>query len=726
MLRLLCALGLGLLGISVEGASSRWRWANPQPHGNNLNDLVHHVDRGYVMVCDRGQLYTSPDAVVWQAHELNLRTQLRAATFLGSRLIVTGEAGQVVWSDDLKTFHPLEPGSTDWLEGVAASPTRAVAVGDNGAVYTTDDGALWTQRPLPPAQRTWLRSVAWGGTDPGFFVAVGEGAMILTSPDGVTWTTRAVTFPNGAHLNRVVWAGGGFVVVGDSGTVIFGNAAGASWVRQQGSGATGDLNAAAARVNASRLVAGDLEVLHAGVSIGSVAWTDQTDPGKPAPAPLANYLSALWDGSYFLLGGRTGLLVFGQPTATAGQFNWTPYPSPTRNWIFDLGTATSFGTNISATCVNGAVQFSTNRTTNTFYIGAGDYSTLLHSDQGVTWRTALAPASATNTTFLGIGGNLNGLIAVGSGGMVAFSPVAYEPFVTTNRCASGTVVTETVVTNHLNTLGLAWQAVTSPTTVDLQGASASDSRYVISGAGGFLATSDNGTDWTPRTSGTTAFLSGIEAWPGGFVAVGDAGTVLTSPDGASWTPQSSGTTNWLYRVRHAQGLFVAAGQNGTIATSPDAVTWTLRPTGVTNWLNDAEFVHDRWFVVGNQGTVFTSPDGVTWTRDESLITGKSLYSAATLRGQLVTAGIEGIILRTQVGPFPGPVTIADHPHDAAENVFLFTGFPDQRFRLDRSQNLQSWQPDTELEITDPSGALLFLSDKPNAVDQQFFRAPEVP
>jgi hypothetical protein len=94
---------------------------------------------------------------------------------------------------------------------------------------------------------------------------------------------------------------------------------------------------------------------------------------------------------------------------------------------------------------------------------------------------------------------------------------------------------------------------------------------------------------------------------------------------------------------------------------------------VTNWLNDVEFVAGQWFVVGNQGTVLSSPDTVTWTADPTLITGKSLYAATTLHGQLITAGVEGVILRAQIGPFPEPVTLANYPKLETEQLFLSPG-----------------------------------------------------
>lgn len=726
MPRIPCALGFifALLTLALNAAAPQWRWSNPLPHGNNVNDFAYRTNRGYVQVCDQGQIYTSADSVAWTRHDLGVRQQLRAVDFFGNRLVATGESGLVVWSDDLVSFHSANLGTANWLESVAVSPSRLVAVGDNAALYTSDTGTNWTLHPLPAGQQAWFRGAAWGGNSPGFFVVVGEDSLVLTSPDGLTWTKRTVTADNGAHLNRVVPAGDGFVAVGDSGTVIFGNAAGTSWVRQQASGATGDLNAAAAASATTRLVVGDQEARVAVISVNSVSWTTQTSASLESPAPIANYLSALWDNELFLLGGRTGLLVFGQPTLASGQFAWNPYPSPTRNWLFDLTTATATGTNISVTSNGGSPLYTTNRTTNTFYVAAGDRATLLNSDDGVRWASSLAPASATNRTYFGVGGSERGLVAAGSGGTISFSPVDYSALVTTNRFTSGATTTDVVLTNWFNTLGLAWYAVASGTTNDLQAIAASSDRYVIGGANGFIATSGDGTNWTAQASGTTRYLSGLEAHPGGFVAVGDAGTILTSPDGLTWTSQVSGTTNWLYRVRAAEGQFVAVGQNGTITTSSDASTWTLQPTGLTNWLNDVEFIAGQWYAVGNQGTVLISPDGQAWTRDTTLFTGKSLYTVATLRGQLITAGIEGIILRAQVGPFPRPVTLANYPRTPTESLFLFVGSPDQSFQLERATDLLSWQPETSLEISDPSGALLYLSPRTNDMNRQWFRAVE--
>lgn len=60
---------------------------------------------------------------------------LRGAAWMGNRLLITGEEGTALWSDDGVGFQPaaVVPPTTDWLEGVAATEAVAIAVGDNGA-----------------------------------------------------------------------------------------------------------------------------------------------------------------------------------------------------------------------------------------------------------------------------------------------------------------------------------------------------------------------------------------------------------------------------------------------------------------------------------------------------------------------------------------------------------------------------------------------------------------
>src|SRR5439155_12150958 len=131
----------GSLGVSFP---LRWHWSNPRPHGNNIVDMAYSPTLGLgVQVAERGQLYTSDNLSTWLSRDSGVTNALRAVTFFGSRIVVTGEAGVVLYADSVMDFRPgtlLDGATGDWLESVAASAQRLVAVGDNGAVYTSTNG----------------------------------------------------------------------------------------------------------------------------------------------------------------------------------------------------------------------------------------------------------------------------------------------------------------------------------------------------------------------------------------------------------------------------------------------------------------------------------------------------------------------------------------------------------------------------------------------------------
>src|SRR6266576_198333 len=209
-----CLLFLHSLDSHGVNFPLRWRWSNPRPHGNNVLDMAYSPLLGLgVQVAERGQLYTSDDLSTWLPRDSGVTNALRAITFFGPRIVITGESGVVLYADspaDVIAGILLDGPTGDWLEGVAASPQIVVAVGDNGAVYTCTNGVSWSRQSLPnPYGQTWLRGVAFGNNT---FVAVGENGFIASSSDGTVWMNR--NSGTTTHLNRVAFTSGFFTAVG--------------------------------------------------------------------------------------------------------------------------------------------------------------------------------------------------------------------------------------------------------------------------------------------------------------------------------------------------------------------------------------------------------------------------------------------------------------------------------------------------------------------------------
>ncbi len=716
-----------------------WRWSNPAPFGNNIADLAYHANNPLVAVADSGQLATTWDLSTWTLQDTGTRRWLRAATWFGNAtngaaalLVVAASEGVILASADATDFHLVDLGTTDWLEGLATSGTRLVAVGDHAAIYTSGNGTNWTRNAVGFTE--WLRGVAYRNGGP--FVAVGENGRIATSPDGVAWTKR--TSGVTTHLNRAspfhIGNVDGVLVAGDGGVALYSTDSSAKTWTVARTDVTADLYVATQETrtdfavkNGALIIAGDEEVRSGTVIGGNLRFTDDTSSSRSFPAPRATYFAGLSTGQRLILAGRAGQIVHGvRASLFSSAIDWTEPSSSPRGLLFGAATNVAFGTNITSRFANDAVLLSTNRTTNTFYVAVGDGPTILQSDAGVEWTTALVPTNAVGQVLLSVAPGPGMLVAVGSGGTILSSTVAYSSLVTTNLYTnSASAKVRVVLTNWVNTLGLSWQSVPSPTNATLHGVDRGPDRFVACGDGGILVTSTDGVAWTRLPSPTTNHLFSVGAGPDGWIATGAAGTLLSSADGTTWTSRPFPTPRAITRGRWLGNGFVAVGENGTLLSSPDGIAWTGMNSGVTNGLNDVIRVDGTDYAAGNQGVVLGSQDGAVWSTLDS-ITYKSLHGLASIDGQLVAVGLDGAIVRAQAAPFPNGVEIAQWPRQPTDSLFLFIGVLDQRFVIERSTNLLDWVLSDILTITDPGGTLLFLDTAPNDGTRQYFRTGPAP
>ncbi len=677
-----------------------WRWSNPTPHGNNVYDLAFHGGR-YWEVTDHGRIYVSTDRVNWTSLASGVGQALRAIAFFGDRAVITGEAGTILRESATGAFEAaaLDAPTSDWLEGVAASADRLVAVGDNAAIYRSSDGLAWQRVPNLPFS-DWLRSVAYGG---GTFVAVGENGLIGTSTDGLQWRKR--TSGVTAALNRVVYAGDVFIAAGDAGTLLYSGNQGTTW-QSEPTGVTNSLYGFAAG-NGTRLLAGDSTLLLK--AAGQSAWGDQIGGDSVVPAPTWRYYAAVWDGERFVVAGQTGLAVESFTTNAVNGTLWFAEDDSSRDWLWEVCNLPNQS------------------------IAVGDRATVLTSPDGIDWRSEYVPDALTNAVFLGIGGSSNLVVAAGSEGSLMFSQRMLTNLVTTNDvvafadCAWTT--NRVAVTNTLDLLGLVWTPVVpSPTTNTLQGVCERNGLVVVVGDAGTVVTTTNGATWTTHRIASQPNLSCVVALESGFVATGAAGAIFASPDAANWSARDSGTTGWVYRVRRLNGVLVAVGQNGLILTSPDGTVWSQRISGTAAWLTDTTYADGRYFVCGTQGTLLSSANAVDWV-PLSTITGKSLYGLASRPGQVLAVGVEGVVLRALLGAAT-PVAITQFAHAGCDALsvdrFAFRGWVEQSFRLESSADLESWQSIRSFTLADPD--LDFWLQRTNSPPAQgeFFRTVTEP
>lgn len=696
------------MGQGTELRTERWRWSNPLPHGNHVLDMSVTADLN-VQVGDGGRVYVQRGGERWAPAITGVTDFLRSVVLWSERIIVTGENGCILWSDDGQVFQPatVSPVTLDWFEGVAASTQRAVAVGDNGSIYTSTNGVTWTK--VTSGTTEWLRGVAFGSA----FVAVGENGKILRSSNGTSWS--AVASGTARHLNRVRYFGSGgsgyFVVVGNDGVALTSSNGNAPWTSLN-TGTTNHLYDVAAN-DTGLLLVGDQEIRFR--PTGGSSWMDHITELPTNRPPAWVYLSAYGTTNYFLVAGRSGLLVTGSRPNGVSLYDWQTQPDSSHAWLWDL-----------------AVQRG-------IYVAVGDLATILTSLDGILWAREIVPVPSTNTVLLGVGGNTNLLLAVGNTGNVLISHAGLTNLTVTNYVGTNMVITNAT----FDTLGLIWTNTPAFTTNSLQGVAATSHQFILSGDLGAVFVSPDGINWTPRATPTTNFLSGMAIGSNACVAVGERGTLLWADLNAdNWAGVASGTTNWLYRVRWVGEQFVTVGQNGTILTSLNGANWSARNSGTTMWLNDVTFADGSWFVVGMKGLLLTSTNLEHWHL-LPLPTGKSHFGAVTWDGQLLLAGVEGVILRHQIVPRLTPVSFLGYDrvvYDAADGqgpsvptvleLFLFGGEPDQFFEFQSGTNLATglWNTHTGLELFDPSGTIYLTRERAltNTPPQELYRTRLLP
>ena len=186
-------------------------------------------------------------------------------------------------------------------------------VGDTGLVLTSSDAATWTEQTTAKSAANSANLNAITSNYSNLYVAVGDSGTIITSPDGASWTARtsttkqplyAVTY---SSYNVGTNTGGTWVAVGAAGTLLE-SPDGLTWALVTLSGISADLRGITYGNGAFVAVGTSGTVLS---STDGVAWTSRT-------IPAAADLKAVTYGTQFVTVGSGGNIF----TSTDGV-TWT-------------------------------------------------------------------------------------------------------------------------------------------------------------------------------------------------------------------------------------------------------------------------------------------------------------------------------------------------------------------------------------------------------------------
>lgn len=182
-----------------------------------------------------GQVVTSRDGILWTPRTFGVSTQIEGVGAAPSLMRFVADGGSLPrWSDDGITWTAATgSGITNGPRDFAWSPELGlwVAVGDNGAVKTSPDGKVWTNRTSGFSGSLPINAVCWS-PELSLFVAVGNDNRGTRSADGITWTGMT-DLKFGTSFNSIygiAWSPtlGMFVAFGDQGKTCY-STNGSSW-----------------------------------------------------------------------------------------------------------------------------------------------------------------------------------------------------------------------------------------------------------------------------------------------------------------------------------------------------------------------------------------------------------------------------------------------------------------------------------------------------------------
>jgi hypothetical protein len=161
-------------------------------------------------------ILSSPDGITWTTRASGAQAAFGALGYGGSSVGFTFVSSY----NSGPSFTPIVETSADGITWTASTTAGAINVSINsvtygnsmfvavgGGIYTSSDGAAWTQQSLP-AGSNGLSAVAFGN---GTFVAddSSNGTASVTSTNGINWSRHVLNIPNGTQFGSVIVFGNG-------------------------------------------------------------------------------------------------------------------------------------------------------------------------------------------------------------------------------------------------------------------------------------------------------------------------------------------------------------------------------------------------------------------------------------------------------------------------------------------------------------------------------------
>jgi hypothetical protein len=216
-------LAVGSNGTIITSSDNGATWT-VQASGTtrNLHSVHYNAITGRaVAVGQHGVVCTSQNQITWVQQASGVTTTLYGIAYngAGSGYVAVGDSGTAVLSLDGDIWTTQNSETTAQLNSVTYDGASYIAVGNNGTITASVNGVDWVVKISGTTQD--LSSVTSGIIGSTFYtIAVGTNGVVISSSDGAgtVWTPINVGTIN--TLTDITWTGANFYACGLQGTIL--------------------------------------------------------------------------------------------------------------------------------------------------------------------------------------------------------------------------------------------------------------------------------------------------------------------------------------------------------------------------------------------------------------------------------------------------------------------------------------------------------------------------
>lgn len=494
---------------SVDGAV--WSAGGAIPQTTGINDIAHNGEVVVVVGSSSDHpIWISPDLVAWESPPSGVSENsfrgLKSVAYGSGRFVAVGWQGVIVVSDDGAHWDPVESGVEEELNRVIYGQGLFVAGGENGTILTSLDGLTWTRRDS--GSDASIQDISFGN---GSWIALGSSGAALTSADGSTWTRNAQLPGDPTGL---AYGNGAFVAVGGVGLILR-SSGDNPWTNQRKGSAETFVDVSYG--NGIFVAVGTSNIVR---SVDGADWIETSQPGRP----LSRVIYA--NGRFVAVGARGQIL-------TSKGTNWIKRASGTTRHLYGVHYR------------------------NDLFVVVGEKGMILTSSDAITWKKR---DSLTERNLFAVAYGNGKFLAVGGGYFDGRTPSPVLRSSVNGRewkpagGSIGGVVTDIIFARNR------FYAIVNGTP---SGAAA-----------GFyyLKRSDNGLNWTTVLSGSDLdgypTFSSVRYLADTFFVTTFQGQVISSRGTFASTATLGDIPESIHSIAYGRNSLVIVGDRGLIAQSP--------------------------------------------------------------------------------------------------------------------------------------------------------------